>query len=244
MNSTFNYYELLGVKENASKEEIKQAYKKQMKKWHPDINKSEDAIGMSAKINEAKEVLLDDDKRTDYDLYLKKKIDENYNRYTQRKTYSKNNEETSEYEDKKVTKWQYFSDFIKHANIPVHKKILSFIGVMLETLLCFILKCLLILIAYVAFYLSYFIRLLYSFLSPIFGLLGLLLVGMCFTNGVKETFNDNPGILSAVIVIALVYVISFILPKLSGIILSAKTFNILYNKIDITLFKKCVGYKD
>ncbi len=245
MNSTFNYYELLGVKENASKEEIKVAYKKQMKKWHPDINKSDDAISMSAKINEAKEVLLDDTKRKDYDEYLKKKIDENYSRYTQRKAYSENNKkEASEYEDKKVTKWQYFNDFLKHANVSFYKKVLSFIGVILETLLCFIIKCLLIITAYIAFYISYFIRLLYSFLSPIFGILGLLLVGMCLTNGVKETFNDNPGMLTAVIVLILIYIISFILPSLSRIILSPKTFDILYNKIDITLFKKCVGYKD
>ena len=245
MNSTFNYYELLGVKENASKEEIKVAYKKQMKKWHPDINKSDDAISMSAKINEAKEVLLDDTKRKDYDEYLKKKIDENYSRYTQRKAYSENNKkEASEYEDKKVTKWQYFNDFLKHANIPTYKKIFSFIGVILETVLCFIIKCLLIVVAYIAFYASYFIRLLYSYLSPIFGILGLLLVGMCLTNGIKETFNDNPGMLTAVIVLILIYIISFILPSLSRIILSPKTFDILYNKIDITLFKKCVGYKD
>ena len=41
-----NYYELLGIKNNASKIEIKDAYKMQMKKWHPDINKSSDAISM------------------------------------------------------------------------------------------------------------------------------------------------------------------------------------------------------
>ncbi len=104
-----NYYELLGVKNTASKDEIKEAYKKQMKKWHPDINKDENAVGMSAKINEAKEVLLDDDKRKDYDLYLTKKTEENYNRYTQRKNERNQNTNNSEkeqfYENKKVTKW-------------------------------------------------------------------------------------------------------------------------------------------
>ena len=39
-----------------------------MKKWHPDINKSEEAPKMSIKLNEAKETLLDDDKRKNYDL--------------------------------------------------------------------------------------------------------------------------------------------------------------------------------
>ena len=70
MKSTMNFYEILGVKQNATEEEIKLAYKKQMKKWHPDINKDPNAINMSSKINEAKEVLLDSIKRRDYDEYL------------------------------------------------------------------------------------------------------------------------------------------------------------------------------
>ena len=67
---------------------------------------------------------------------------------------------------------------------------------------------------------------------------------MCFVNGFNETINDNPGSLTAIIVIVLVYVLSFILPVLAKSILSVKVFDILYNKIDINLFKKCVGYKD
>ena len=85
MNSSMNYYELLGVSENATKEEIKQAYKIQMKKWHPDINKSKEAPKMSIKLNEAKETLLDDDKRKAYDLSLNQEINNNYNKYNYQK---------------------------------------------------------------------------------------------------------------------------------------------------------------
>jgi len=79
-----NYYELLGVSPSATEEDIKQAYKIQMKKWHPDINKDSEAVSMSMKINEAKDILLDKDKRAEYDLFLREKINNNYNKYSGR----------------------------------------------------------------------------------------------------------------------------------------------------------------
>ena len=41
MNDYINYYDLLGVSKDCTKEEIRKAYIKQIKKWHPDINKDE-----------------------------------------------------------------------------------------------------------------------------------------------------------------------------------------------------------
>ena len=70
MNDSINYYELLGIKKDATEEEIKKAYRMQAKKWHPDLNKDKDAASISMKLNEAKEVLLDPLKRKDYDKYL------------------------------------------------------------------------------------------------------------------------------------------------------------------------------
>lgn len=248
MDTNLNYYELLGVKEDATEDEIKIAYKKQMKKWHPDINKDAEAVTISARINEAKEILLDPVKRYDYNEYLKKKINENYNRYTQRKKNEQNNAYSNEngktYEDEKVTKWQYLKTWLKFARVSKIRKTFGVIGVLLETFLCFILKCLIIIIAYISTLGSYFIRVLYSMLAPIIGLLLVLFIGMCFTNGFKETITDNNGTFNAIIIIFLVYVASFLLPVLTNILLSPKTFNILYNKIDINLFKMCVGYKD
>lgn len=239
-----NYYELLGVNEDASKEEIKSAYKAQMKKWHPDINKSSNAVLMSTKINEAKEVLLDDIKRKDYDEYLKNKIEENYNRYTQNKNQTKEEKKKKEDDDRKVTKWQYLKDWIKYADQKPIKKLLGLIGVLLESLLCWLIKILLIIIAFTCNMGSYIIKQLFYYLSPLLGILGILLFAQILTNGMANTFNENTSILNAALIIIILFISSLLLPIFSNLILSAKTFNILYNKIDVNLFKKCVGYKE
>lgn len=239
-----NYYELLGVKENASKEEIKSAYKKQMKKWHPDINKSDDAISMSTKINEAKEVLLDDDKRKDYDEYLTKKTEENYNRYTQRKKSTSENKNNTEYETQKVTKWDYLKNWIKFGTEKPFRKFIGLIGVLLESLMCWIIKILLIITALTCNFGSYMIKMLFSFLSPIIGILCVVFLGECITKGFSETIKSNNGSFNAVIIFATLFLASVLLPIFSNLILSPKVFDILYNKIDVNLFKKCVGYKE
>lgn len=63
-----DYYKILGVAKNASDKEIKEAFRRQARKYHPDVNKEKDAEKRFKEIAEAYEVLKDPEKRKKYDL--------------------------------------------------------------------------------------------------------------------------------------------------------------------------------
>ncbi|GAB2287198.1 Chaperone protein dnaJ A6, chloroplastic [Dionaea muscipula] len=64
-----DYYSVLGVSKNASKSEIKSAYRKLARSYHPDVNKEPGAEQKFKEISNAYEVLSDDEKRSIYDKY-------------------------------------------------------------------------------------------------------------------------------------------------------------------------------
>ena len=71
MSNKRDYYEVLGIAKNATDEEIKKAYRKLAKKYHPDANpdNKQEAEAKFKEVNEAYEVLSDSQKRQMYDQF-------------------------------------------------------------------------------------------------------------------------------------------------------------------------------
>ncbi|NJL51635.1 MAG: DnaJ domain-containing protein [Hydrococcus sp. SU_1_0] len=70
VNDFKDYYQVLGINKNASADEIKQAYRKLARKYHPDLNSGDKKAETRFKeVNEAQEVLSDPDKRRKYDQF-------------------------------------------------------------------------------------------------------------------------------------------------------------------------------
>lgn len=99
-----DYYGVLGLSKDASKEEIKKAYKSLVKKYHPDIYKGADRNEKFKEIQTAYDTLYDEQKRQSYDQM-------GHSSYEQNQKYSNG---YSSYRDVNG-----FSDFGKYANVKI-----------------------------------------------------------------------------------------------------------------------------
>lgn len=99
-----DYYQILEITQQASLDEIKQAYRIASKKWHPDVNPGKDTTQMMQDINEAYAILKDEAKRKRYDT--------EYLLFNQRKTEYKQTVETQSTEND----WFYDYD-VKDENL-------------------------------------------------------------------------------------------------------------------------------
>ena len=235
MNDYINYYDLLGIKKDASIDEIKSAYRNQAKKWHPDLNKDPSAPDMAKKINEAKEILLDENKRKEYDEYLENYKSGAYDKINKTNTsYNTNNN----YEEKTYTKWEYLMLYLKYYNIPIYKKIFATIFVLIESLLCSILQLINLGLAYFFAYFGYYIA---------YGIMILCGIGLIYiiANGVLNLggFPSNTfEYVTFIFVLVIGFVISTLIKDIPNFLVN--TSSVAISKLNMFLFKLSVGYKD
>ena len=135
-----DFYELLGVKKDATKEEIKKAYRDMVKRYHPDVNKSDEASKIIISLNEAKETLLDDDKRCEYDKLLNE-INHSKTYSNDSTSYSAKKEEYKEnYSESYVTRWQFLMTYLNFGKDKLGIKFLKTFIVIINYLVFFIIK--------------------------------------------------------------------------------------------------------
>ncbi len=135
-----DFYELLGINKDATHEEIKKAYRDMVKKYHPDVNKSDEASKIIISLNEAKETLLDDDKRCEYDKLLNE-INHSKTYSNDSTSYSAKKEEYKEnYSESYVTRWQFLMTYLNYGKDKLGIKFLKTFIVIINYLVFFIIK--------------------------------------------------------------------------------------------------------
>ncbi len=144
-----NFYDLLGVSSNATKEEIKSSYRNMVKKYHPDVNNSEEAQKVIRSLNEAKTTLLDDIKRKEYDELLQGINNSKQFSKEKSETYTAKQEEYKEtYEEVYVTRWQYYINYLKNGLDNIWIKILKSLLVSINLIIFSLFKIIIIFIVF------------------------------------------------------------------------------------------------
>ena len=126
---TKDYYKILDIPEFSTTEEIKNAYRKLARKWHPDVaGNSSDVIARFKEINEAYEILSDGIKKADYDRARKFYNYSSSNSQRETKSYNKtstnpnNFKETTQREEKRNSFWEDIFKTHKSEEVKPPKK--------------------------------------------------------------------------------------------------------------------------
>ena len=232
MNDAINYYELLGVSKDASAEEINKAYRIQAKKWHPDVSKEDNAAQIMNQLNEAKDILLDEEKRKAYDLSLTGNTNPKYEKF------DRDNPGNEDNEREMYTKWEYFKEYLKYYKVSKVRKVIAFILVMLESLICGILQV----INYILVYIIYSLGGVISYIATLaLGVIVALLV-LDISRNSYLILSKSGSIIKPVIAIIIPFIFIFA-PDFIYRILVLHVPNAL-SRLNIFLFKKSVGYKE
>ena len=228
MNDYINYYDLLGVSKDCTKEEIRKAYIKQIKKWHPDINKDDAAIDITKKLNDAKEILLDDNKRKEYDKLLDKDTNDKYNDLKSKVNKKDNNTYN---EEKLYTKWEYFILYLKYYEASIIRKIIATILVLIETIICSIFQMINYLVTFIL--ITFYDLIINGLIITL-----VIFIGYNLFNYIK--YNELFTIIDYVLIILLILII-FTLPNIIKFLINKVSLWI--SKLNICLFKLSIGYK-
>ena len=131
-----NYYELLNINKNATEEEIKKAYRTMAKKYHPDLNKSKEASKIIISINEAKETLLNEEKRKEYDRLLENiETSKQYSKNKQETYTTRKNEYNKTYSENYITRTEFFKNYIKYSKDNIITKTIKILIITISTVL-------------------------------------------------------------------------------------------------------------
>lgn len=134
-----NYYEILEVSENASKEVIEKAYKALVKKYHPDLQPDSGKIEAEKKIkivNEAYEILSDESKKQKYDNKLNEYRTKQYSQFSDTKVNTNTNTNinynsnftSNKVQDNTSKIKEYYNDYYKKAYNDAYIKTLKNMG--------------------------------------------------------------------------------------------------------------------